>query len=195
MSAQPSVQDMPPPGGFPQTIKYERYLPKRGPSGVVLFGGMIAIMAYGWNEYFKSLTEKKELHREHQWMRINIVPLLQAETDRDYVRRAEAYKKREKLIMQDADPDWQPWDLKAPTRGIGKRGVFDLNQAEPVYHTERHVMPKHLFVPGDDGERLKSQWWRGSKMFHNNPRYHEREDFTKEHPRGIQHTPDEIISK
>jgi NADH dehydrogenase (ubiquinone) 1 alpha subcomplex subunit 13 len=51
-------QDLPPEGGFPGTIRYQRYLPSRGPSGLVLFSGMLGIMAYGW--YWLSLTNQEK---------------------------------------------------------------------------------------------------------------------------------------
>ncbi|KAJ3040686.1 hypothetical protein HDV00_010579 [Rhizophlyctis rosea] len=184
MSAGPSVQDMPPPGGFPQTIRYERYLPRRGPSGVVMFGGLFLIMGYGWYHQIRVIKEGIELDREKRWNRINLVPLLQAELDRDWVRKVEAYKVREKGYMSEYDPEWAPLDLKAPTRGIGKNAVYDPQQSEPVYHTERYVRPTSLFLPWEEEARMESQWWRGFKWLLRNPTYHQRPDFTKEHPIG-----------
>ena len=40
-----------------------------------------------------------ELAREKMWARINLIPLLQAEEDRDQVRRHWADKAREKELM------------------------------------------------------------------------------------------------
>ena len=40
-------QELPPRGGYPP-IQYARNLPKRGPSGLVLFIGGAAVMAYGF---------------------------------------------------------------------------------------------------------------------------------------------------
>ncbi|TPX34990.1 hypothetical protein SmJEL517_g02491 [Synchytrium microbalum] len=192
-------QDLPPSGGFPQTIKYERYLPKRGPSGLVIFLGTFGIMGYGWYWLAQANAERRQVadirdiwciipdnRWSSEWMNINIikqlfntrinVPLLQAETDRDMVRRLEAAKLREGEIMKNI-PDWQPLDLKAPVAGIGKDAKRDANQSEPVYHTKRYVQPSFLFLPWESEERINAQWWRGSKMFLKNPPYHEREDW------------------
>ena len=40
-------RDMPPAGGF-ENVKYKRNLPFRGPSGLVILGGVTAICAYGF---------------------------------------------------------------------------------------------------------------------------------------------------
>ncbi|KAJ3086955.1 hypothetical protein HK102_012108 [Quaeritorhiza haematococci] len=173
-ASNPPIQDLPPPGGFPETIRYQRYLPKRGPSGLTMFVAMFGIMGYGWYWVAKSNAERRELRREKAWARINLVPLLQAETDRDLVRRLEAAKRREAEIMQDV-PDWQAMDLKAKVPGIGKYGAKDPNAAEPVYHTDRYVQPNLVFIPPED--KVPAQWWRGTKVFLRNPPYHERADW------------------
>jgi hypothetical protein len=64
-----------------------------------------------------------------------LTPLLQAETDRDVVRRFDAIEDSEKTIMGE---DWQT-GLKVPVPGIGKDGVFDPAQSEPVYYTKRYL--------------------------------------------------------
>ncbi|KAH6562852.1 hypothetical protein BASA50_003040 [Batrachochytrium salamandrivorans] len=189
MSSAAPVQDLPPAGGFPHTIRYKRYLPSRGPSGAVLILGTLGIMAYGWNQLFHSNAEFKEIRREKAYARIFITPLLQAETDRDLVRRLDSLKRRETEAMKD-NPDWVPFDLKAPVSGIGKGGVFDPSQSEPVYHTRRYVSPTYVYLPPPKDKEAPShaiispQWWRGSTMFTKNPPYHHRDDFTKEHPIG-----------
>ncbi|KAI8823559.1 GRIM-19 protein-domain-containing protein [Fimicolochytrium jonesii] len=179
-------QDMPPPGGFPETIQYKRYLPRRGPSGVVMFIATFGIMGYGWYWVAQANAERRELRREKAWNRIALVPLLQAETDRDLVRRLEAAKDREGKMMENVKGGWSALDLKTETPGVGKSGARDYTQSEPVYHTERHVNPTFLFLPWSSDARIDSQWWRGSKMFLKNPAYHDRPDFTKEHPIGGQ---------
>jgi hypothetical protein len=55
-----------------------------------------------------------------------------------------------------------------------------MDQAEPVYHTKRHVMPN--FVMLDERQSMPAQWWRGSKIFLKNVPYHERKDFECENP-------------
>ncbi|KAI8920724.1 hypothetical protein BC831DRAFT_477282, partial [Entophlyctis helioformis] len=159
-------------------------------SGAILISAVFGIVGWGWWMLAHANAEHRELRREKAWARIYITPLLQAETDRDLVRRLEAVKRREAALMAD-HPDWAAGDLKAPVKGIGKAGVADPNQAEPVYHTQRHVVPTYVYLPpavSDEDKAswsvLAAQWWRGSTMFMKNPRYQVREDFTKDHPIG-----------
>ena len=84
--------------------------------------------------------------REKTWSRAYLAPLLEAERDRDRVRRLDAYQKIEAEIMSDV-PNWSPLDLKAPVQGLGKDGIFDPNACEPVYHTKRYVDPTLYFIP------------------------------------------------
>ncbi|KAF3920715.1 hypothetical protein AA313_de0201608 [Arthrobotrys entomopaga] len=64
-----------------------------------------------------------ELAREKRWARIHLAPVLQAEEDRDMVRRVWAGERREEMLMKDVK-DWK----------FGS-----------VYHTDRFVRP--TFVP------------------------------------------------
>jgi len=57
------------------------------------------VMAYGWRKLFVGNREKHELAREKMWSRIHIMPLLQAEEDRDQVRRMYADRAREKELL------------------------------------------------------------------------------------------------
>lgn len=107
------------------------------------------------------LFDSRELRREKAWARINLVPLLEAENDRDLIRRFEAIKSREQELM---GPEWKAMDLKSPVKGIGKNGVKDENQAEPVYHTKRWVTPTLIFAPPSDKNVIDAQWWRGSTV-------------------------------
>lgn len=56
-------------------------------------------MAYGYYKLFYGIREQHELAREKVWSRLHLVPLLQAEEDRDQVRRHFADKAREKELL------------------------------------------------------------------------------------------------
>ena len=56
-------------------------------------------MAYGWRKIFVGNREKIELSREKMWARIHLTPVLQAEEDRDQVRRYYADQAREKKLL------------------------------------------------------------------------------------------------
>ncbi|KZT62786.1 hypothetical protein CALCODRAFT_425276, partial [Calocera cornea HHB12733] len=98
-------RDMPPVGGF-EPIRYQRYLPFKGPSGAVIFG--VAFLISGFGIYYAGMSnrEKRELLREKTWARIHLVPLLMAEGDRDLFRRQHAANEKEKEIMKDVK-GWQ----------------------------------------------------------------------------------------
>jgi NADH dehydrogenase (ubiquinone) 1 alpha subcomplex subunit 13 len=57
------------------------------------------MMAYGWYHIFYGQREKIEIAREKLWARIYLTPLLQAEEDRDQVRRYYADLSREKELL------------------------------------------------------------------------------------------------
>jgi len=60
---------------------------------------MGAIMTYGFYKIGKGIREKNELAREKMWARIHLIPLLQAEEDRDQVRRYFADQAREQQLL------------------------------------------------------------------------------------------------
>ncbi|KAG2232455.1 GRIM-19 [Thamnidium elegans] len=122
-------QDLPPAEGFPE-VKYRRYLPKRGPSGLVILAGITALSTFGFYRVSQGNLERRELKRENIWARINLIPLLTAEADRDTYRRAEAAKAREQEIMKDVE-GW-------------KAGESVYNNTK--YYTE----PKFVIVPEEN---------------------------------------------
>ncbi|KAG5914863.1 hypothetical protein E4U42_000277 [Claviceps africana] len=92
------AQDMPPKGGY-EPVQYKRNLPAKGfRPGIVLLG-VGAIMGYGWYKLIGGMREANELAREKMWARIHLVPLLQAEEDRDQVRRYWADQQRERELL------------------------------------------------------------------------------------------------
>ncbi|KAF2196891.1 hypothetical protein GQ43DRAFT_458855 [Delitschia confertaspora ATCC 74209] len=112
-------QDMPPTGGY-GAVQYKRNLPARGFRPSVYLGIMGAIMSYGFYKFGQSTRERNELAREKMWARIYLTPALQAEEDRDQVRRYLADKAREK-------------DL--------------LGTETKVYHSDRFVRPTFAVTP------------------------------------------------
>ncbi|GAC74619.1 NADH:ubiquinone oxidoreductase, B16.6 subunit [Moesziomyces antarcticus T-34] len=122
--AVPYRQDLPPSGGY-QPIRYKRNLPGKNLSGLTIFGGVIAICAYGFYKVGQGNLEQRELKRERAWSRIHLIPLLMAESDRDAFRRSEAQLAREKEIMKDV-PGWE----------AGKS----------VYNTKRYTPPNFVVL-------------------------------------------------
>ncbi|KAF9434387.1 hypothetical protein BGZ76_008102 [Entomortierella beljakovae] len=122
MSALPQ-QELPRPGGFPE-IRYKRYVPKIGPSGLALFTGITVVSVLGLYRTGQGNLERRELEREKIWSRIHLVPLLQAEADRDTYRREAAANEREAEIMKD---------------------VKGWKAGESVYNSKRYA-PKSIVV-------------------------------------------------
>ncbi|EFY86999.1 NADH:ubiquinone oxidoreductase 14kD subunit [Metarhizium acridum CQMa 102] len=92
------AQDMPPRGGY-EPVQYKRNLPAKGFRPGILLLGVGAVMGFGWYKLIGGIREANELAREKMWARINLIPLLQAEEDRDQVRRYWADQKREKELL------------------------------------------------------------------------------------------------
>ncbi|KAK5659132.1 hypothetical protein OQA88_1222 [Cercophora sp. LCS_1] len=115
------VQDMPPIGGY-GAVQYKRNLPARGFRPVTLLGIVGLITGYGWYRLVKGIRERNELAREKMWGRIHLIPLLQAEEDRDLVRRHLADQAREKEL---------------------------LGENIKVYHSDRFVRPTFAATPGE----------------------------------------------
>lgn len=91
-------QDMPPVGGY-EAVQYKRNLPARGFRPATYLAIMGGIMAYGFYRVGQGIREHNELAREKMWSRIHLIPLLQAEEDRDQVRRHLANQAREKEML------------------------------------------------------------------------------------------------
>ncbi|ETS85928.1 hypothetical protein PFICI_03953 [Pestalotiopsis fici W106-1] len=81
---------------------------------------MGAIMVYGFYKLGQGIREQNELAREKMWSRIHLIPLLQAEEDRDLVRRHLADQAREKEL---------------------------LGENFKVYNTDRYVRPTYAVTP------------------------------------------------
>ncbi|EYE91930.1 putative NADH-ubiquinone oxidoreductase subunit GRIM-19 [Aspergillus glaucus CBS 516.65] len=114
-------QDMPPVGGY-EPVQYKRHMPARGFRPMYYLIGMHMVMAYGYYKLFYGVREQHELAREKIWSRLHILPLLQAEEDRDQVRRHFADKAREREL---------------------------LGQETKVYNTDRFVRPTFVYTPSN----------------------------------------------
>ncbi|CAK8678685.1 NADH dehydrogenase [ubiquinone] 1 alpha subcomplex subunit 13-like [Clavelina lepadiformis] len=78
-------QDLPPPGGY-GAIPYKRNLPVRGPSGFVIFG--LGIAVHGLGLYLMQKKKRLTEHRieENRSAENCLMPILEAEKDRQYLR-------------------------------------------------------------------------------------------------------------
>merc|ERR1712115_62472 len=97
-SAVAMPQDMPPAGGY-EPVQYRRNLPIKGFRPAYYLVAMGAVCTYGLWRYGQGIREQNELAREKMWSRIHLIPLLQAEEDRDLVRRHLASQAMEKELL------------------------------------------------------------------------------------------------
>lgn len=117
-SARPQCPSPPRPPR-PQSNTAQRNLPTRGFAPRYLVLGMFTICAYGFYETMQGIKERREMARERIWARIHLTPVLQAENDRDDVRRHFAAEAREKELMKDV----KGWEFGS------------------VYNSKRYVLP------------------------------------------------------
>ncbi|KAJ8029937.1 NADH dehydrogenase [ubiquinone] 1 alpha subcomplex subunit 13 [Holothuria leucospilota] len=131
-------QDMPPKGGY-GPIDYKRMMPKRGPSGYVLFAGCIGVMAIGHVAFAYTNRQRKNRLYEQREAFFGIMPLLEAEWDRDTLKQLKHTQEQEAIIMKDV-PDWV----------VG----------ESVYHTKRWVRPRveDLYFLANSKERREAMF-------------------------------------
>ncbi|KAI1809265.1 NADH-ubiquinone oxidoreductase subunit [Poronia punctata] len=114
-------QDMPPVGGY-GPVQYKRNLPAAGFRPGTWLVAMGLVMTYGFYKLGVGIKEQKELAREKIWSRIHLIPVLQAEEDRDLVRKHLADQAREKELLGE--------NLK-------------------VYNSDRYVRPTYAITPGN----------------------------------------------
>ncbi|CZT15247.1 related to NADH-ubiquinone oxidoreductase B16.6 subunit [Ramularia collo-cygni] len=114
-------QDMPPTGGY-EPVQYRRNLPVRGFRPAYYLLGVAGIMTYGFWRVGQGIREHNELAREKMWSRIHLIPLLQAEEDRDVVRRHYGQQKMEEEL---------------------------LGKSQSVYHGDRFVRPTYAVTPAN----------------------------------------------
>lgn len=133
-------QDLPPVGGY-DPIQWKRNLPSRGFRPVICLGILVGVSAYGFYKVIQGNRENTEFAREKLWARINLIPLLQAEQDRDTVRRTLSYYNREAEIMKDVP--W--WEVKN------------------AYSDKTEFQPPHTVLTGKQLDKDGVLWMGNSK--------------------------------
>ena len=74
----PPVQDMPPPGGYPE-INIKRRTPARGPSGAIIWGAFFATTMGGFYLLGQGNQKRNAEKMERREAKLAITPFLQAE--------------------------------------------------------------------------------------------------------------------
>ena len=120
------MQDLPPKGGF-APLAYRRYLPERGPPGWLIFLGL---SAYSYVNHFRWDSQMRvhaELKRERLQGELALAAAIEAERDRERMRRQVADLRVERDAMKEVDG----WVV-----------------GESVYHSSNYVPPKS-HIPAD----------------------------------------------
>eukprot|EP00640_Fibrocapsa_japonica_P004799 CAMPEP_0113937174 /NCGR_PEP_ID=MMETSP1339-20121228/3860_1 /TAXON_ID=94617 /ORGANISM="Fibrocapsa japonica" /LENGTH=133 /DNA_ID=CAMNT_0000939849 /DNA_START=87 /DNA_END=485 /DNA_ORIENTATION=- /assembly_acc=CAM_ASM_000762 len=101
------MQDIAPPGGYPN-LDVRAISRTRGPSGWAMFAGMTAFIGYGFYKMGQHNIKRREVKWERKFMRMAIMPYLQAEGDRNFLVDKEILDNKEKEIMRFYDENWDP---------------------------------------------------------------------------------------
>ncbi|KAK9457889.1 GRIM-19 [Dipodascopsis uninucleata] len=119
-------QDLPPKDGY-GPVQWRRNLPSRGFRPSIYLAIMGAVSLVSLYPLFNGIKQRRELAREKAWARIHLLPVLQAEADRDAVRRYYNNLEREKAIM---------------------KGVPGWEDGKPVYSDEKIHTPRFVILDG-----------------------------------------------
>jgi len=104
-------QDMPPPGGY-GAIPYKRNIPVRGPSGYMMFGLATAVTLVTARFHWWKMRVYRAQEEEDNQAEICLVPLLEAEKDRQLLRQCKEKIESEALNIVGAgyDENYVPGD-------------------------------------------------------------------------------------
>eukprot|EP01111_Echinosteliopsis_oligospora_P019343 TRINITY_DN932_c0_g1_i1.p1 TRINITY_DN932_c0_g1~~TRINITY_DN932_c0_g1_i1.p1 ORF type:complete len:127 (-),score=32.85 TRINITY_DN932_c0_g1_i1:55-435(-) len=99
------VQDVAPKGGYPLQ-NYNSYLQRgRGPTGLQFAGMIVASTVIGFGLYFRQRNNYRLIQERNQREKLAVVPYLQAETDRRYLKQLKKEQDEEAAVMKDV-PGW-----------------------------------------------------------------------------------------
>lgn len=99
-----SVQDMPPPGGYPK-VNISRGIRNRGPPGWLIWASVFGFSAYGFYQIGVTNDQMRLLNKEKRDSRMAILPFLQAEKDAALGVQIAESRAKEAEIMKNV-PGW-----------------------------------------------------------------------------------------
>jgi hypothetical protein len=104
-------------------------------------------MAYGWRQVFIGNREKHELAREKMWARIHLIPVLQAEEDRDQVRRYYADLGREQTLLGSQSGAYNS-DRYVSTHRMSRGGLYSASKRRISHiRRQRNGFTDQVFFP------------------------------------------------
>lgn len=111
------MQDLPPKEGF-TPLSYKRNLPSKGFSGAIILSVITGVVLGGILLQRKSIEIIQELDREKIQSRLQLLPLLQAETDRQTLSQELKLLELQRMARE---------------RGFEETG-------EPIYHNKNNYI-------------------------------------------------------
>ncbi|XP_072166617.1 NADH dehydrogenase [ubiquinone] 1 alpha subcomplex subunit 13-like [Diadema setosum] len=137
-------QDMPPKGGY-ASIDYKRMLPKRGASGYAMFAMAGAVMGFGFVTMYFSNRQRRKWIQEDREAKIALIPLVQAEYDREVLLRLRYNREQEAEIMKDV-PDWTVGESVFNSKRWQEPSLLDLYYLEPTSERNKIIQGFSTFT-------------------------------------------------
>lgn len=135
-------QDLPPQGGFPK-IRLHRDVPHKTIPLAAVGLGVTAIALWGAVTLGLLWRERRELKREKMWARLYLLPLVQAEKDREWMQWRSDQVKKEAEIMQNVE-GWK----------AGESVYKNKRWAPPTFDLDGEPMRPPVVLWVDSGEPL-----------------------------------------
>ena len=107
-------------------INHERNIRPHGPSSIVLFGGIMGLMTYGFYLAFMANRERRAWKREGMDIRLSVMPFLAAEDDLRACFLDQTRKDYESELMKDKkgfDPEIYKTVWMEPMKSVAP-GIF-----------------------------------------------------------------------
>ena len=87
-----------------------RYLPRRGPKGWQLWAGATTVILYGYYQVGQTNQANVQQKMQERKVKYALAPLLQAESDREYMERELVNLRKEAVVMAGVrDEKGRPW--------------------------------------------------------------------------------------
>eukprot|EP00088_Acartia_fossae_P050532 TRINITY_DN56622_c0_g1_i1.p1 TRINITY_DN56622_c0_g1~~TRINITY_DN56622_c0_g1_i1.p1 ORF type:complete len:152 (+),score=13.69 TRINITY_DN56622_c0_g1_i1:49-504(+) len=100
--AESFKQDLPPKGGY-APIHFKRIPARTVLNAPLIYGGLLASMAYGYWDYKKGMRKLTIERVEMKGADIALQPLMLAERDREYLKQCRRNRDHEAELMKDVE--------------------------------------------------------------------------------------------
>jgi len=147
MSSQETFrQELPPPGGY-KPVQFNRIPARQFLNTYAMFGGVIAIMAFGTWAFKFQWKRNRRLDLERRSAEYALLPLLMAEKDRAYLKQLRKNRDEEERLMANV-PGWVVGTLwgEPVYKTVGDKWM-DQSLVEYYSHTSSKYLNRYLEYP------------------------------------------------